>query len=248
MKDKNPIIVYFDGEARELWTDDRLTVTYAGRLAVRAVADGKGGWRAAAPESDGSGNVKSDYNTASRARELAALINSGNVAPLTAAYFSTAASAAAALLRCGELPLNLPKFLALDISGGFDAVILLELLRLLLDERHLSWDDAAAIVAGCFTFRTEKSARTPLTALRALSPRCARLAETVNDKFCETIWSAYPGDWRHISACAVITEGEVDFGMLSAALCGRIICPEMQRAGEFRALYVAAPDKFEGAL
>lgn len=245
MKDETPITVYFGGEARELWTGGGLIVTYTGRLAVRAAADGAGGWRAAAPEPGGSGNVKSDYNADSKARELAARLNTGGVPPLTSAYFNAAATAAAALRRCGADARALPRFLARDISGGFEAVILLELLRLLLDERRLSWDDAAAVVAGCFTFRAGKSARAPLSAVRTLSPRCARLAEAVNEKLCATLWTAYPGDWRRISACAAVTEGEVDFNRLGTALCGKIICPRSQRAGEFRTLYVAMPGKFE---
>jgi len=133
----------------------------------------------------------------------------------------------------------------MTLYGGFDSLILPELLRVLLDEYAFSWEDAAAIIAQCFIFKAEKSERAPLAAVAALSPRVLKLAETVGDKLAETLWKVFPGDWERVASAAVIWDGEVDFGKLCAALCGRIICPKEKRAGEFRAFYVAMPNKFE---
>jgi len=244
----NPITVYFGGEARELWTGDGLRIAWSGRLAVLALQDAGGRLSAAAPEPGRTGDVKADYNAASRARELAALLNSGNAPPLTAAYFSAAASAAEALRLCGNDPQKLPEVWSMTVTGGLESLVLLELLRLLLDECALTWEPASALCARCFTFRAEKSDRAPLTAVAALSPRVSRLAETVGDKLYETLSRAFPGDRWRLASAAATADGEADFGKLCAALCGKIICTKEKKAGELRTFYVALPDKFEDTI
>lgn len=245
VSNKDPIIVFFGGEARELWTGDGLRIAWSGRLAVLAERDGEGRWKAAAPEPARTGDVKSDYSTTMKERELAALLNSGSAPPLTAAYFTAAAQAAEALRLCGDDPRELPRGLSMPLYGGFEALISLELLRLLLDEYALPWDSAAALIAQCFTYQTEKRGRAPLSAIAALCPRLSRLAETVGDKLHETLRRVFPGDRQRLACAAAISDGEVDFGKLCAALCGKIICPIDKMVDEFRTFYVAMPDRFE---
>lgn len=245
MQDKGTVTVYFGGEARELWTGDGLRIAWSGRPAILARRDAGGIWRASAPEPGHFGDVKSDYNAAARERELSALLNSETPPPLTAAYFSAAADTAEALGLCMDHIPALPGLLGREVSGGFDALILPELLRVLLDECALSWKDAADITAACFTFRAGARVGASLSAVADLSPRCARLISAADDKLRETLWCAFPGDRRRIASGAAVTEGEVDFGRLCAALCGRVVCSAEQRAGDFRTLYTAMPEKFE---
>lgn len=222
--------VIFGGESRELWTDDGLTVACSGGVTLTAErADG--GWVASAPPPRG-GDVKADMDVHSRAVELACRINSGSVPPLTLAYFR-----AACLAQEGVDAV---------VRGGVDSLLLPETLRVLLDERGMCWDDAISEIARRFVYdAAESGTRTPLAAISALGQRTARLIGAVNEKLCARLWDAFPGDWRRIGSAAVICDGEVSFPALSAVLCGRVLCPDWRRGGEFRTLYTLHPERFE---
>lgn len=224
--------VRFGGETRELWTNEGLIVTNVGAVELIAVMTDEG-WQAEAPVPRRGGDVKAEVAEYSRAFELSCRINAGRVPPLTLAYFRAAAEA-------GTRALSSPG----EVNGGYEALILPETLRLLLDERGLSWDEAAGAVSRSFIYRARSSARVTLGAIRALSPRTAGLISAVNEKLCERLWAAHPGDWARIAASAVIKEGEVDLPFLCAAMCGEIKCSEEKRTGAFRTFYSLWPAKF----
>lgn len=239
------VSVYFGGTSHEIWTNSGLSVSYTGRLEVSALRDGDG-FRAEAPIPARSGDVKADYNEAARSTELAASINSGSAPSLTRAYFAAAAAAAEAFAGLGDIQ-ALPGRLSRELSGGPEALIVPEVMRLLLDERGASWEAASDIVARCFTLRVEegvRDARVPLGAVAALQPRDAGLIRAVNEKLCSRLWDTYPGDWLRIGENAVVRDGEVDLVTLCAACCGQIICTKERRAGSLRAMYTLMPARF----
>lgn len=237
--------VCFGGQAHELWSDAGLRVDYTGRKRVLARFDG-GVWRAETPPPDTTGDVKARYNELAQERELVSRLNAGTLPPLTNAYFAAAAYAADAEAKCADNIMSLPETLSLELGCGCDAVILPELLRLLLDTHGESWDAAADIISRCFTMRWPRArARFPIGALAALQPRDASLVRAVNEKLCERLWNAFPGDWRRIGENAVIRDGEADMAALGAFMCGRILCEKELLAGDARALYTLMPAKFE---
>lgn len=247
MADNNQITIHFGGDCRELWTDDGLTVSYSGGAVVLALRR-DGGWLALAPPCRRGGNVKADYLAASAERELCERLNARSAPPLTTAYFLAAADAAEALQACGGDFAKLPQLLSAELSGGMDALLPIELLRLLLDEYSLTWDDAAAHISRCCSYRaaTNKTGATvPLGALAALQPRDARLVSAVNEKLCEKLRKAFPGDWDRVGACAVLRDGELRLDILCAALCGKTYSTKEQRAGVFRTLFTLTPARFE---
>ena len=145
------VSVYFGGTAHEIWTNSGLSVSYTGRHEVCAVRDGAV-YRAEAPVPARSGDVKADYNELAKSEELAVSLNSGTAPPLTRAYFNAAAAAAEAfsgLWDIRDLPGRLPR----ELSGGYEALLIPETMRLLLDERGASWEAACDITARCFTLR-----------------------------------------------------------------------------------------------
>lgn len=239
------VSVYFGGTAHEIWTNSGLSVSYTGRHEVCAVRDGAV-YRAEAPVPARSGDVKADYNELAKSEELAVSLNSGTAPPLTRAYFNAAAAAAEAfsgLWDIRDLPGRLPR----ELSGGYEALLIPETMRLLLDERGASWEAACDITARCFTLRVPegvRDARVPLGAVSALQPRDAGLIRAINEKLCGRLWEAYPGDWQRIGESAVVRDGEVDLVTLCVACCGTIICTKERRAGSLRAMYTLMPARF----
>ena len=245
MTKKDAITVYFGGDAKELWTGDGLHIVYSGRLAALARRDGSGQWRAEAHFPACSGNVKPDYNAASKEQALAARLNTRDCPDLTLAYFQTAANAGEALLSSKMDAGALPCLSTLNVRGGLDALILPELLRLLLDEWRLSWGDSVDIISNCTIYMAKECLCVPLPAIAALTPRSARLIEAVDEKLRGVLRDAFPGDWRRMESGAILSENTVDLGRLSAVMCGRVICAKELKAGNLRTLYTVMPGKFE---
>ena len=176
-----------------------------------------------------------------------ALLEEPELAPLRAGYRAAyIIGAARAVASVGALS-ELPGALRGELSGGLDAVILPELLRLLLDERRMGWDDAVCLVSECFDLRmagSGGSVAVPLGAVAALQPRTASLIRAVNDRLCSRLWDAWPGDWRRIGESAVIRDEEVYTETLCAAMCAHIFCTKERRAGSLRSMYILAPARF----
>ena len=239
------VSVYFGGTAHEMWTDSGLSVSYTGRHEVCALREGAV-YRAEAPVPARAGDVKADYNELAWSEELAASLNAGTAPALTRAYFAAAAAVAEAFSELWDIR-ALPGRLPRELSGGYEALLIPETMRVLLDERRASWEDARDITARCFTLRVcegSRDARVPLGAGSALQPRDAGLIRAINEKLCGRLWDAWPGDWQRIGENAVLRDGEVDLVTLCAACCGTIICTKERRAGSLRAMYTLMPARF----
>lgn len=239
------VSVYFGGTAHEMWTDSGLSVSYTGRHEVCALREGAV-YRAEAPVPARAGDVKADYNELAWSEELAASLNAGTAPALTRAYFAAAAAVAEAFSELWDIR-DLPGRLPRELSGGYEALLIPETMRVLLDERRASWEDARDITARCFTLRVcegPRDARVPLGAVAALQPRDAGLIRAINEKLCGRLWDAWPGDWQRIGENAVLRDGEVDLVTLCAACCGTIICTKERRAGSLRAMYTLMPARF----
>ena len=241
------VSVYFGGTAHEMWTDSGLSVSYTGRHEVCALREGAV-YRAEAPVPARAGDVKADYNELAWSEELAASLNAGTAPALTRAYFAAAAAVAEAFSELWDIR-DLPGRLPRELSGGYEALLIPETMRVLLDERRASWEDARDITARCFMLRVcegSRDARVPLGAVSALQPRDAGLIRAINEKLCGRLWDAWPGDWQRIGENAVLRDGEVDLVTLCAACCGTIICTKERRAGSLRAMYTLMPARFAG--
>ena len=239
------VSVYFGGTAHEMWTDSGLSVSYTGRHEVCALREGAV-YRAEAPVPARAGDVKADYNELAWSEELAASLNAGTAPALTRAYFAAAAAVAEAFSELWDIR-DLPGRLPRELSGGYEALLIPETMRVLLDERRASWEDARNLTARCFTLRVcegPRDARVPLGAVSALQPRDAGLIRAINEKLCGRLWDAWPGDWQRIGENAVLRDGEVDLVTLCAACCGTIICTKERRAGSLRAMYTLMPARF----
>lgn len=236
MSEDRSAVLRFGGEMHGLWTDAGFSVSYSGGTEVRAVLGSDGTVKASLPPRDLSADVKSASSERYRAGELVSRLNDGTAPALTRAYFDCAARAYFTLDTKERI----------SISGGLDALLPLETLRLLLDERKESWDGAMNILRERFTLKYGgKIPAVPLGALAALQPRDAELVRAVNEKLCSRLWELYPADWRKIGSAAALRDGEIETDFLAASLCGTIICSKEERASRFRTLYAAMPARFQ---
>jgi glucan phosphorylase len=99
----------------------------------------------------------------------------------------------------GEPWSELPTRVAIQINDTHPSLAIVELLRILLDERDLAWDDAWRITEATFGFTNHTLApealeRWPVPLLERVLPRHLQLVFEINRRFLDTVAVAFPGD------------------------------------------------------
>ncbi|OXS73925.1 glycogen/starch/alpha-glucan phosphorylase [Domibacillus enclensis] len=149
----------------------------------------------------------------------------GKILRLKQQYFLVSASIRSILRRYlsngGQLK-DLHEHVAIHINDTHPVLAIPELMRLLLDEYQLSWDEAWFITERTFAYTnhttlSEALERWPIRIFKPLLPRIFMIVEEINERFCKSLWEEYPGDWDRIEKMAIVANGEVRMAHLAIA-------------------------------
>jgi starch phosphorylase len=275
--------VHFGGEIEERWTEGGLVIEHKDYYSVIAIPYDMPimGYMSRMPATLRlwSARAKSgldmhyfnrgDYVRAMQERELAEVISKvlypddnheqGRQLRLKQFYFLTSATMQHIVRRhkenFGDLH-TLPNFFTVQINDTHPALAIPELMRILLDEEGMRWEDAYDITGRVFhytnhTIMVEALERWEETMFKALLPRIHQIIKAINDKFCEQLWKVYLGEWDKISSMAVISYGEIKMANLCIAVCEKVngvsqLHSEILKMKTFRDFYVVFPEKFLG--
>ena len=115
-------------------------------------------------------------------------------------------------LERARLPLQaLPKKWAIQLNDTHPSIAVPELMRLLIDEHHLDWDQAWAITVPTFgytnhTLLPEALETWPLAIFEDSLPRHLDIICEINDRFLEEVRTKFPGDEDRVSRMSLIGE------------------------------------------
>ena len=117
---------------------------------------------------------------------------------------------------------ELPHKIAVHINDTHPALAVPELMRILVDEQHLDWEDAWDITTATLSYTNhtvlpEALEKWPVAIFQPLLPRIYQIVEEINERFCRQLWLRYPGDWERIAQMAVIANGQVHMAHLAIA-------------------------------
>ncbi len=95
-----------------------------------------------------------------------------------------------------------------------------ELMRILMDDYYLSWDEAWAVTTkSCaytnHTIMSEALEKWPLELFSRLLPRIYQIVEEINRRFILQIQAKYPNDYRKIEKMAIVYDGQVKMAHLA---------------------------------
>lgn len=112
--------------------------------------------------------------------------------------------------------------IAIHINDTHPALAIPELMRLLMDEEGLGWDEAWEITTHTISYTNhtvmpEALEKWPVGQFQSLLPRIYEIVHEINERFCAGLWQRYPGDWDRIAAMAVIADGFVRMAHLAVA-------------------------------
>jgi starch phosphorylase len=119
---------------------------------------------------------------------------------------------------------------AIQLNDTHPSLAIAELMRLLVDEHLLSWDDAWHITRNTFAYTNhtllpEASEKWSARLLGALLPRHLEIIYEINRRFLDEVRVRYPGDNARVSRMSLIDEsGEryIRMAHLAAVGCHRI--------------------------
>jgi glycogen phosphorylase len=181
----------------------------------------------------------------------------GKILRLKQQYFLVAASIGS-IVRAhrrqhGHL-YELHKYVAIHVNDTHPALAIPELMRILLDEEGMSWEDAWHITTNTISYTnhttlSEALEKWPIHIFQPLLPRIYMIVEEINERFCRDLWNYYPGDWKRIEEMAIIAHGLVKMAHLAIVGSHSVngvakLHTEILKKREMRLFYEFEPQKF----
>ena len=148
----------------------------------------------------------------------------------------------------------LPEKAVFQMNDTHPTVAVAELMRILLDEEGLEWDDAWNITTKCcaytnHTIMAEALEKWPIEIFSRLLPRIYQIVEEINRHFVLEIQQKYPGDNHKVEKMAIVYDGQVKMAHL--AICAgysvngvAALHTEILKKQELKDFYEMFPEKF----
>lgn len=210
---------------------------------------------------------KGDYQKAVEQQNLARTIcevlypndnhNSGKELRLKQQYFFVSASVQRAVQKYMEKHSDihgLPDKVCFQLNDTHPTVTIPELMRLLLDEYGLEWEDAWDITTRTcaytnHTIMSEALEKWPLELFSRLLPRIYQIIEEINRRFQEKIQEKYPNNFEKVKKMAIIYDGQVKMAHLAIVAGFSVngvarLHTEILKNQELKDFYEMMPEKF----
>ncbi|UOQ86194.1 glycogen/starch/alpha-glucan phosphorylase [Gracilibacillus salinarum] len=148
----------------------------------------------------------------------------GKLLRLKQQYFLVAASLQKILREYQEnvrKPLSkMPEKVVIQINDTHPSLAIPEMMRILMDEESLGWDDAWQITNHTFaytnhTLMSEALEKWPVTVMQQLLPRLYMIINEINERFCRGIWEEHSELRERIPEMAIIADGYVHMARLA---------------------------------
>jgi len=115
---------------------------------------------------------------------------------------------------------HLPSKVAIHINDTHPTLLIPELMRILIDEKNLGWEEAWDITTQTISYTnhttlSEGLEKWPVHMVKELLPRIYMIIEEINERFCHLLWNLYPGQFNRIAQMAIIADGQVKMAHLA---------------------------------
>ena len=220
-------------------------------------------WQARSPEvMDMSEFNRGDYVKATENKELAEVISKilypednhyeGKMLRLKQQYFFVSATIQWILAKHKKKGLSIyeiPEYIQIHINDTHPTIAIPELMRILMDEEGMGWDDAWNIVGKTFAYTNhtilcEALEKWPFEMVEKLLPRLAMIIREIDRR------QRFPGDHGKIEYMAVIAHGQVSMANLCLTACHSVngvaaLHTEILKQETFKDYYSIYPYKFK---
>ena len=210
---------------------------------------------------------KGDYHNAVEQENLARTIvevlypndnhMAGKELRLKQQYFFVSASLQAAIDKYKKTHDDITKLhekVVFQMNDTHPTVAVAELMRILIDEEGLGWDQAWDITTKCcaytnHTIMSEALEKWPIELFSRLLPRVYQIIEEINRRFILEIQQKYPGNFEKIKKMAIIYDGQVKMAHLAIVAGYSVngvarLHTEILKNQELKDFYEMMPEKF----
>ena len=156
--------------------------------------------------------------------------------------------------KCGGNIRELDEKIAIHINDTHPTLAIPELMRILIDEEDLSWDEAWLITQNTISYTNhtilaEALEKWPIDMFRNVLPRIYMIVEEINKRYCQELWNKYTGQWDKISRMAIISDGYVKMANLAIVGSHSVngvakLHTEILKKREMADFYYLYPSKF----
>lgn len=183
--------------------------------------------------------------------------NAGKTLRLKQQYFLVSASIQNIIndhiKRYGNVS-TLPKYAAIHINDTHPALCIPEIMRILMDEHGLGWDEAWDIVRNTVNYTNhtvlqEALEKWNVDLMKRTLPRIYQIIEEINRRFMEEVWNIYPGQWDRINKLSIIGDNHVRMASLCVYASKKVngvssLHSDIIKQSIFNEFYTLTPDKF----
>ena len=210
---------------------------------------------------------KGDYHNAVEQENLARTIvevlypndnhMAGKELRLKQQYFFVSASLQAAIAKYKKTHDDITKLhekVVFQMNDTHPTVAVAELMRILIDEEGLGWDQAWDITTKCcaytnHTIMSEALEKWPIELFSRLLPRVYQIVEEINRRFILEIQQKYPGNYEKVKKMAIIYDGQVKMAHLAIVAGYSVngvarLHTEILKNQELKDFYEMMPEKF----
>ncbi len=210
---------------------------------------------------------KGDYHNAVEQENLARTIvevlypndnhMAGKELRLKQQYFFVSASLQAAIAKYKKTHDDITKLhekVVFQMNDTHPTVAVAELMRILMDQEGLGWDQAWDITTKCcaytnHTIMSEALEKWPIELFSRLLPRVYQIIEEINRRFILEIQQKYPGNFEKVKKMAIIYDGQVKMAHLAIVAGYSVngvarLHTEILKNQELKDFYEMMPEKF----
>ena len=172
-------------------------------------------------------------------------------------YFFVSASLQAAIAKYKKTHDDITKLhekVVFQMNDTHPTVAVAELMRILMDQEGLGWDQAWDITTKCcaytnHTIMSEALEKWPIELFSRLLPRVYQIIEEINRRFILEIQQKYPGNFEKIKKMAIIYDGQVKMAHLAIVAGYSVngvarLHTEILKNQELKDFYEMMPEKF----
>ena len=278
---RDAVTVHFGGQLVEHWVDDHNYVTVQNTEDVIAVpydlpivgynskvVDRLRTWSAVLPQDFNpdsfieNGGIRQDENS------IAARIDKvlypedntyeGKKLRLMQEYFLVSATLQYAMKDFrrlyGRNMALLPEKVAFHINDTHPAMVIPELMRILVDEERLPWEEAERITEATVaytnhTIMAEALEKWPEKMLQETLPRIYSIMQELNRRLCQKLFDRFPGEWDRIGHMAILAYDQAHMANMCIAYSHAIngvsqLHGDILKHTTFKDYYSVMPEKF----
>ena len=172
-------------------------------------------------------------------------------------YFFVSASLQAAVAKYKKNHDDITKLyekMTIQMNDTHPTVSVAELMRILMDEEGLGWDDAWSVTTKAVaytnhTIMAEALEKWPVELFSRLLPRVYQIIEEINRRFVLEIQEKYPGNYDKIKKMAILYDGQVKMAHLAIVAGYSVngvakLHTEILKKQELKDFYEMMPEKF----